>query len=215
MPRFLFLYLLVLCGCESAREPSGKESTIPDTPQAMKDTGMGQVPKDQGGFIYESEVVRIIGDTTMDRSNIFYPEIKFEPYITFDDFKTTSVYKGAKAPIDFNSNKTAKEYRTILTKWYSDAEVTFAGHYTLIHWGCGTPCQAGAIVDMQNGKVYDIPFASLYYDFHPNSNLLIVNPPDESGFYVDCAYCHPEIWVWNDDTKQFRQIRASEDYNTP
>lgn len=34
----------------------------------------------------------------------------------------------------------------------------FAGHYTIITWGCGSPCLMAAIVDLKTGRVYPPPF---------------------------------------------------------
>ncbi len=34
----------------------------------------------------------------------------------------------------------------------------FAGHYAIVRWGCGSPCDMIAIVDLKNGRVFPPPF---------------------------------------------------------
>lgn len=34
----------------------------------------------------------------------------------------------------------------------------FAGHFTIVMWSCGSDCSNLAVVDLQNGKIYDTPF---------------------------------------------------------
>ncbi|MGN6215112.1 hypothetical protein [Parafilimonas sp.] len=83
--------------------------------------------------------------------------------------------------------------------------MNFGGHYCFVWWGCGSPCKASAIIDLENGKVYDGPASALGYDFKKNSTMIMINPADSTGFYNDCAYCHPEIWLWNEKQKKFEQ----------
>lgn len=37
----------------------------------------------------------------------------------------------------------------------------FAGHYTMVEWGCGSTCVSIAIIDAKGGSVYDGPFSIL------------------------------------------------------
>jgi hypothetical protein len=157
-------------------------------------------------YIYESDLVKIIGDTTIDKSKIYYPEIKFQPYVKFNDYPSTKIYSDKRRAIDYNSDKIAKRFKTVITDGYNASEINFAGFYSLIWWGCGTSCQQSAIVDWRDGKVYKGVTASLGYSFVKESRMIITNPPDSLGFYPDCGYCIPEIWIWNEDKKEFYQI---------
>lgn len=165
--------------------------------------------KNSTGVIFSSDHSKVIGDTTIEKKKIFYTQLKFEPYISFDEFKVSNVYHGKKAQINYNSNKTAKKFNTVITNTYNNSAVNFGGNYIFAMWGCGTDCQQCAIIDLTDGRVYDGPVASELYDFRDNSRMLIVNPPDSSGFYDD-IFGHPEIWIWNEKEKKFFEMKSGD-----
>jgi hypothetical protein len=156
-------------------------------------------------LIHETENLKLYGDTTIDKDKISYASIKFEPYISFDDFKVTKVDNKKYAELDLKSNEMASSYRTRLREGYKADTANFAGHYTFVYFGCGSPCQGSLVIDRKTGKVYDSPSASLGYDFRADSRMLIVNPPDTSGFYDDCFYCKPTIYIFDEQTKKFNE----------
>ncbi len=145
------------------------------------------------------------GDTTIDKDKISYASIKFEPYIGFYEFKVISVDHKKYAELDLKSNKYANNFRTRLKEGYSSDSANFAGHYSFVYWGCGSPCQSSLVIDRKTGKIYDSPGATLGYDFRVNSKMLIVNPPDTSGFYDDCFHCKPLIYIFDEQTKSFNE----------
>lgn len=157
------------------------------------------------GLIYETQDLKLYGDTTIDKDKISYASIKFEPYIGFDDFKVTEVDNRKYADLDLKSNKDANNFQARLREGYSADTANFAGHYTFVYWGCGSPCQSSLLIDRKTGKIYDSPGASLGYDFRADSRMLIVNPPDTSGFYQDCSYCKPIIYIFDEQTKTFKE----------
>lgn len=157
--------------------------------------------------VYETENLKLYGDTTLDKDKIAYSSIKFEPYIKFDDFKVSSIDHKKYADLDFNSNKGTKNFRTRLKEAYRADTSNFAGHFTFVYWGCGSPCQSSLLLDRRTGKIYDSPGASLGYDFRTDSRMLIVNPPDTSGFYDGCFYCKPIIYIFDEQTKTFNEIQ--------
>jgi hypothetical protein len=159
------------------------------------------------GTVYRSKEVKVIADTTIDKSKIYYASVKFEPYLYFKDFKVDQVFKGEKTKINYNSNRLAREFRTVITNGYLEGGVNFGGHYRFISWDCGAPCSLFALVDVMDGKVYEGFIAPLGFDYRKDSRMMIANPPDSSGFYNDCNYCHPEIWIWNEDSKKFTEIK--------
>ncbi len=83
--------------------------------------------------------------------------------------------------------------------------MNFGGHYVFVEWGCGSPCKSSALVDVNTGIVYDGVPGSYGYDFNKNSRMIIVNPPDSDGFYLNCAGCEPEVYTWNEANKKFIQ----------
>jgi hypothetical protein len=123
------------------------------------------------------------------------------------------LFKGNPAQIRIKGNKLAEEFRTMISdtyyskgymkKWHGTTGLNFGGHYCFVYWGCGSPCQMSAIVDLKTGIVYEGPSASLGYEFKRNSRLVIINP----GRTIDsCAYCHPEYWVLNERSKKFVKV---------
>jgi hypothetical protein len=159
-------------------------------------------------LIYESENIRITGDTTIDKEKILYASLKFEPYISFDDFKIINIDNKSKAKLDLSSNKNARNFRTRLKEAYETDTSNFAGHYTFVSWGCGSPCQSSLLIDRQTGKIYDSPEASLGYDYRTDSRMLLTNLPDSSGFYDDCIYCKPIIFLFDEKTKTFTEKKS-------
>ena len=156
-------------------------------------------------LIHETENLKLYGDTTIDKDKISFASIKFEPYISFGDFKVSSVDHKKYADLDLKSNKDASSFQTRLKEGYSSDTANFAGHYSFVYWGCGSPCQSSLVIDRKTGKIYDSPGASLGYDFRVDSKMLIVNPPDTSGFYDDCIYCKPIIYIFDEQTKTFNE----------
>ncbi|MCH5598634.1 hypothetical protein [Niabella ginsengisoli] len=139
-------------------------------------------------LIHETENLKLYGDTTIDKDKISYALVKFEPYIGFDDFEINAIDHKKYADLDLKSNKGASNFRTRLREGFSADTANFAGHYSFVYWGCGSPCQSSLLIDRKTGKVYDSPSASVGYDFRVNSRMLIVNPPDTSGFFMTTVF---------------------------
>lgn len=174
-----------------------KQDSVPE-----KETHKRQATID---IIYETENFKLYGDTTIAKDKISHALIKFESYIGFGDFKVGAVDHKKYAELDLKSNKNAGNFQTRLKDGYSADTANFAGHYTFVYWGCGSPCQSSLLIDRKTGKIYDSPGASLGYDFKVDSRMLIVNPPDTTGFYYDCSYCKPIIYVFDEQTKTFNE----------
>ena len=80
------------------------------------------------------------------------------------------------APIDLESDPIDQAFRTRLTEGAKEGP-NFAGHYTIVEWGCGTMCSAFAIVDALTGQIYSVPCGTQAgLSFSENSRLLIINP---------------------------------------
>jgi len=117
---------------------------------------------------------------------------------SFDQYPVSHVYKGNPAQPILDSDQ--RVFRTMIRKG-ARSPVEFAGHYTVPRWGCGTTCNAFAIVDSITGRVYDgfgvteLPGAwqekhvghlPSRMEFHPDSRLMKINGcPNEKncGFY--------------------------------
>ena len=182
--RFTLATILILT-IISCGEKKQQQSSLP-----VPDT-LGRNPKEGSQSVKEKMHVTLV---------------KFEPHVSFSDFHVDEI-DTAKAKLDFTSNKGAYRFRTRIREAYKADTVDFAGHYTFVWWGCGSPCQDGVIVDRTTGKIYEVPSASFGYDFMPNSRMLIINSPDSAGFYDDnSAFGKPEILVLDEETKEFIEI---------
>jgi ankyrin repeat protein len=93
----------------------------------------------------------------------------------FEDFPVARIYKGAPARVDLSSNPLARAYRTRIREGARKGP-NFAGHYTVVTWGCGSNCEVNAIVDAPTGLVYDGFGDERGADFKINSNLMIADP---------------------------------------
>jgi hypothetical protein len=133
-------------------------------------------------------------------------KIKFSTPIKYKKYRVDT-FSVKRVHINFATNKTARRFRSAI-KWSIDNfGMNFGGHYNLARWGCGTSCQTGVITDLITGHVYDLPPATGDYEFRRNSILLVVNPPDSTGYYDNCSYCIPELYRWNEDRKRFERLK--------
>jgi hypothetical protein len=135
----------------------------------------------------------------------------------FEDFANVESFTGTAAPVDLKSTPDARRFRTRLREGAA-AGPNFAGHFTIVSWGCGTDCQVIAMVNALNGAVVFAPFVSeLGQEFRLGSRLLVLNPPKEVESYLGdiggCAQAHPPTWVvtryYEWDGKQFRLVAES------
>lgn len=117
------------------------------------------------------------GDDVILGKNIDYMDVeiyrKYHPISTFEDYEVP-VYEGALAEPDFSSNPSVKDFSDRIKEGCEEG-INFAGHYTLIYWGCGTACQSGVIVDRKTGKIYDGFVTSLGSEFQKDSKMIIMN----------------------------------------
>ena len=79
----------------------------------------------------------------------------------------------------------------------------FAGHYTVVDWGCGTSCGVYVIVDARTGKIYEPPEISRGVElgvagpeFRPDSTLMVIAscpPPEVYGL----KNCERKFYRWD------------------
>jgi hypothetical protein len=116
----------------------------------------------------------------------------------YEDYPVTQIYKGQPAQVDFTNNPQARLYRTVIRQQAAEGP-DFAGHYKITIWGCGSSCEAFAIVDSKTGRVYFPPqlhyVTWVYWDgpdfglnYRINSRLLILHGsreerPESGTFY--------------------------------
>jgi len=135
--------------------------------------------KTKGDTLYIDNDVVLFGDINeIISSGIFK---KFEFKSQFNNFKTNHIYKGELAKPNFSTDHKAKSFITRIKDGCKNTGVNFAGHYTIVEWGCGCVCQEMAIVDRING---DIIFSKIPFDtgeghsgteYRIDSRMLIIN----------------------------------------
>jgi hypothetical protein len=72
---------------------------------------------------------------------------------TFEQYPAVVSSITVPAKVRLESHPKARTYRTVLRGGAKEGP-NFAGHYTIVTWGCGTACQEVGIVDAKNGEVF-------------------------------------------------------------
>lgn len=213
-PTLLCLVLLLACESKPQKQPDSSSDTKKN--DSIKSQSAPSIKRSQNEWdtLYTSmnNDAIVFGDSIT--GEISYVAIKFEPRVRFSDFSTDTLHQQQVKPLNFNSNRGSKRFKTVIRNAYKKEVVNFAGHYCFIEWGCGSPCQQSVLVDVMTGKIYDGPSAGLGYEFQNNSRMLIVNPVSSQetdvfhpkpNYFLDCPYCKPEIHIWNEILKKFEQ----------
>ena len=105
--------------------------------------------------------------------NLVHIYKRYKPKKSFKDYPS-QVFKGELEDPNFESNPKYKMYITKITNECKQG-VNFAGHYTMVTWGCGSPCQRGALVDRKTGEIFDGLETTYGIDFKKDSRLVIKN----------------------------------------
>lgn len=136
----------------------------------------------------------------------------------FEQYPVKAAFRGVPAKPDVRSHPRSRLFRTMIRRGAQEGP-NFAGHYTLVTWGCGTGCVGVAIVDAVSGKVFhpanldtaqfmnidDSLWGSAENDgfikYRRNSKLLIVM----GGINEDDALRGISYFVW--EHGQLKRIR--------
>jgi hypothetical protein len=105
-----------------------------------------------------------------------------KPFPHFEDYRVSATFKGKPAPAKIESHR-ARLYQTRIREGAKEGP-NFAGHYTIVTWGCGVACRGVAIVDARTGKVVISPHLievtrmpsqdNPSLQFRKDSNLLVI-----------------------------------------
>ena len=96
----------------------------------------------------------------------------------FEAYPVSRIYEGKPLPVNVLSHPQARKLQARLVEGAKKGP-NFAGHYTVVMWGCGTECQQIAVVEARTGIVAFADFMTrLGAQFQIDSNLFIANPPD-------------------------------------
>ena len=120
------------------------------------------------------------------------PELRFEDYAVAD----TSPGRRPAAGVDFSSAPYGRTFRTRLREGAAPGP-NFAGHYTVVLWGCGTSCQIVSVIDARTGRLSRQTLLTANgVRYRRDSRLLLADPPDPDQ-PADCASCGtPAYYVW-------------------
>lgn len=122
---------------------------------------------------------------------------KYNPKTSFKDYQV-DVYQGKLVNPDFSTNPNSKKFITRIKNECLNG-INFAGHYTLVTWGCGSPCQSGVVVNRKTGKIYDGYGTSLGSEFKKDSKMIIMNVGsiDTATNLIEiCGYCEVSHEIW-------------------
>ena len=145
------------------------------------------------------QILSIIIFISFITSPLFSEENNQNKSISFDNYQIKEIFKGKPASIDFSSDPDAKRFKTRLTTGIKEG-ANFAGHYSIILWGCGTNCQQIAIVNTKKGKICAWLDSCGDVQYKLNSYLLIVNPFEDENPYPEG--CKTEYYLWVDEKLQ-------------
>ena len=104
----------------------------------------------------------------------------------FADYKVAITTTKVFDYVDISSHPNAAPIQDAFEWHYElNQSVNFAGQYYLLVTGCGTMCQAVAVVDIDSGQMIDLISASAGVCFQADSNLMITNPYLKDAFGED------------------------------
>src|SRR5262245_64816158 len=81
----------------------------------------------------------------------------------FESFPSGEIFKGKPAAPKVRLER----HRRFQSKIVEGAAKgpNFAGHYTIVQWGCGASCISPLIVDAKTGVIYPLPFEIISFGF--------------------------------------------------
>ena len=136
--------------------------------------------------------------------------INSQPLPKFTSYPLNHVFGTHGKGLDFNSNPEAKHFKTEVTREFNEKTPTFGGHYRIASWGCGTSCQQHLLIDLENGKIYDVPGSGLGIKYKLTSTLLIKNPHEDILEYYDdeipedgSRFFYTSYFAWDEQKKKF------------
>ncbi len=137
---------------------------------------------------------------------------------SFEQYPVNKQFNNSPAPVDLKSAKGASRFRTVLREGAKKGP-NFAGHYTIIEWGCGSSCTSIAVVDAITGRVvFPEEIAPLFFpglpegkklmdnynlDYKKDSNLLIIKGIPSKKDKVGSYY-----YLWTEGESKFNLISA-------
>lgn len=163
-----------------------------------------------GDTLFHDSYATILGDEKF--TTMVY--VKYYSKYKFSQFLVDSIYEGKLMLPDLSSISDQLCQYLSVDQWkeFVNSEcikqgVNFAGHYTIVEWGCGCQCQNMAIIDRINGKIIfpdkteDYIYEYYGAQYRKESRMIITNSAvleDYEGYYWKYFDCYPKIYEWRD-----------------
>jgi hypothetical protein len=119
----------------------------------------------------------------------------------FDEYQAGPLFHGRPA-VPRAETPLARDHTDIIRKAVRRGP-NFAGHYTVVNWGCGSSCGTYVIVDNRTGRIYEpqeiskgVELGVAGPEHRPNSTLMVVAscpPPEQYGY----KNCERKFYKWN------------------
>ncbi len=113
---------------------------------------------------------------------------------TFESYPAGTFYTGSPAAVDFKSDRRGSQFKTRLSEGLKQGS-NFSGDYTIVRWGCGSPCGAGAILHTPTGRICAWFESCGGEEFKPDSRLLVINPGD--NLFPELRGCDTAYYLWD------------------
>lgn len=137
--------------------------------------------------------------------------VNYNDSLDFERYKVDAEKIAKHALIDWSSYPEARDFRTRITDAYKTNEVDFAGYYVTSIFGCGAGCIMGFMVDVRDGKIYDLPLGEenscLFADDRAigrlTSRLFIASICREN---MEAKKVYYKAYLWDEDKKEFGKV---------
>jgi hypothetical protein len=125
--------------------------------------------------------------------------VQVEKLPTFQQYRVAQIYRGKAAEPVFTT-KEEREFRTQICRQAAKGP-NFAGHYTVVTWGCGTQCTSFVIVDARTGRIFShAQRENAAWPFCNLDSRLMVTDDDCRGAEENC---HRSFWDWTGTELKF------------
>lgn len=207
MTRLIALMAIVFIafGCKNRPKTQDAEQLRSDTLKSIT----AQVDEPKQMVDTTTTATPVTDNETVEVEPNYWDAINFEKYAVEEEKNFT------KAPLNWQDYPEAKDFKTRITEAYDRDEVDFAGHYILATFGCGASCIMGFMMDVQDGKIYDLPlgeensclFAEDRVVCKSTSRLFVAGICKEK---MDDEAVYYKSYLWDEEEKEFKTIDAKE-----
>lgn len=212
------LLIIVVCVTSFFSCIEKKEPNVVDSSEKVLE--IKETPNNVGEEQSEIEFSESQQDTYAEETEIATEEteinVTVNDSINFEKYAVEVQDVIKKAPLDFSSYPESKSFKTRITEAYNDGTaIDFGGHYIISAFGCGAGCIMGFMVDVRDGKIYDLPLGEQNSCFWSLDRAL--GKPDSRLFIS--AICKEEennpislyiAYVWNEEKKLFENVNKEE-----